>query len=555
MPGVRMRRLMLVIAVTMVFGLLIAACTATVPQVVEREVVVEQTVEVVVERTVEVVVEKDVPVVVTATPEPPPEPKQGGVLIAARNADLVGLDPHTSPAFSSRRIFELVYSTLVRFDENMAVAPELAESWEYSDDGLTLTFSLVPGVKFHNGDELTSEDVKYSFERILDEETGAILRSFFLDIKEIETPDPLTVVMTLENPNAALLSNMAIDNASIVSKKAAEAGLLDQEMIGTGPFKVAEWQPDNLLRLEANEDFFIEGLPRLDGIEMRVIPDESSILAGLRAGTIDWAIVEDPRVAILARGEETLNTERAPSLAYHVLGINNTREPFTDERVRQAISCAVDRQQIIDLASLGEGQVTGPLTSPFYRQAPSELECYTQDLEKARALLADAGYSDGFSFKVMTTSVEPATALADAQSIQSQLAQIGIDVEIEVLEQGIYVDRWLAADFDAWAGLNSGSPDPDFLLFRYWHSTGNLNYVPGWSDPEIDGLLENGKTVVDSEERKAIYQEVEAKLVEAAPWIWTYVGFEYWPMQSYVQGFTPMSDGSIIYLRDVWLDK
>lgn len=547
MTGERIRHLALAAMITVLAALLVAACTVPQPQVVEKEVVVEQ--------TVEVVVEKTVTVVVTATPEPTPAPKSGGVLVAARSADLVGLDPHTSPAFSSRRIFELVYNTLVRFDGNMAIAPELAESWEYSDDGLTLTFHLVPGVKFHNGDDLTSEDVKYTFERILNEETGAILRSFFLGITAIETPDPLTVVMTLQSPNAALLSNMAIDNASIVSKKAAEAGLLDKELIGTGSFKVVEWQPDNVLRLEANKDFFVEGVPLLDGIEMRVIPDESSILAGLRAGTIDWAIIEDPRVAILARGEGALTTVRAPSLAYHLLGLNDTREPFNDERVRQAISCAIDRQQIIDLASLGEGQVTGPLTSPFYRLEPDEFACYTPDLDKARQLLADAGYGDGFSFKMMVAMVEPSTGPAEAQSIQSQLKPLGIDAEIEVLEQGIYVDRWLAADFDAWVGLNSGSPDPDFMLFRYWHSTGNLNFVPGWNSPEIDALLEQGKVVTDPSERKAVYSEVQKKLVEASPWIWTYDGYEYWPMQSYVKGFTPMSDGSILYLRNVWLDK
>jgi peptide/nickel transport system substrate-binding protein len=562
------------LAITVVLSLLLAACAPTPePEVIEKEVVVTKEVEKVVEKEVvvtqevEKIVEKEVvvtqevekvvekEVVVTATPIPPPAPKTGGVLIGARISDMVGLDPHTSPAFASRRIFELVYNTLVRFDENMAVAPELAESWEISDDGLTVTFKLRPGVTFHNGDELTSEDIKYNFERILDEETGAVSRSFFVGISEIEAPDPLTVVMKLEGPNAALLNNMANSSASIVSKKLGEAGELDKELIGTGPFKLAEWEPDNFMRFEANRDFFLEGVPLLDGIEMRVIPDESSILAGLRAGTIDWAQIDDPRVAILASGEESLNTTRAPALSYHLFGLNSAREPFTDERVRQAISCAIDRQQIIDVASLGEGQLTGPVTNPFFGVSPSEYACYTPDLEKARDLLAEAGYADGFSFKIMVPSAEPPTALADAQSIQSQLEQIGIEAEIELLELGIYVDRWLAGDMDAWVGLNSGAPDPDFMLYRYWHNTGGLNFVPGWNDPEVDALLDQGKAVTDPEERKAIYAEAQKRLVEAAPWIWTYVGYEYRPMQDYVKGFTPMSDGSYIYLRDVWLDK
>jgi peptide/nickel transport system substrate-binding protein len=539
----RMFQFTVLLATTTIFSLLLAACGGAAPLVIEREVVVTQE------------VEKTVEVVVTATPAAAPAAKSGGILVGARNSEMVGLDPHTSPAFASKRIFELVYNTLVRFDADMNVVPELAESWEITDDGLTITFKLHPGVKFHNGDELTADDVKFTFERILDEESGAVARSFFVGISEIETPDPLTVVMKLASPNAALLNNMANANASIVSRKLAEAGELDKELIGTGPFVVTEWEPDNFMRFEANSDFFIEGVPLLDGIEMRVIPEESSILAGLRAGTIDWAYIQDPRVAILARGEESLNTMRAPSLSYHLLGLNATREPFDDERVRQAISCAIDRQQIIDVASLGEGQVTGPLTSPFFGLPASELECYTPDLERAQELLAEAGLADGFTFKLMVPSSEPPTALADAQSIQAQLQQIGIEAEIELLELGIYVDRWLEADFDGWIGINSGSPDPDFMLYRYWHSTGGLNFVPGWSDPEIDSLLEQGQAITDPQERKAVYDEAQKMLVEAAPWVWTYVGYEYQPMQSYVNGFTSLSDGSIIYLRDVWLDK
>jgi len=552
MRGKRRNRLITLVALVAMLGLSLAACGPTPePRIIEKEVVVTKEVE----KTVEVVVTQEVEVVVTATPAPTAAPKAGGVLIGARTSDMVGLDPHTSPAFASRRIFELVYNTLVRFDENMAVAPELAESWDISDDGLTVTFKLRSGVTFHNGDEFTSEDVKYNFERILNEETGAVARSFFVGITEIEAPDPLTVVMHLESPNAALLNNMANSSVSIVSKNVAEAGSLGTELIGTGPFKLAEWEADNFMRFEAFEDFFLEGIPLLDGIEMRVIPDESSILAGLRAGTIDWAEIQDPKVAILVSGEESLNLARATSLSYHLLGLNSAREPFTDERVRQAISCAIDRQQVIDVSSLGEGQVTGPVTNPYFAVPASEYACYTPDLEKARELMAEAGYADGFAFTLITPATEPAVGLADAQSIQAQLKQIGIEVEIELLELGIYVDRWLAGDMDAWVGRNSGAPDPDFMLYRYWHSTGNLNFVPGWNDPEVDALLEQGKQVTDPEERKAIYAEAQKKLVAAAPWIWTYVFYEYRPMQDYVKGFTPMSDGSYIYLRDVWLDK
>jgi peptide/nickel transport system substrate-binding protein len=145
--------------------------------------------------------------------------------------------------------------------------------------------------------------------------------------------------------------------------------------------------------------------------------------------------------------------------------------------------------------------------------------------------------------------------VAEAQNIQAQLKKVGIEMEIETLELGVYVDRWLKADFDAAVALNGGNPDPDIMFFRYWHNTGNLNKVAAYKDAEIDKLLEQGRQTSDPAKRKDIYLQVQKKLAEAAPWVWLYVGFEYRVMQPTVKGFTPLPNGSLIYLRDAWLDK
>lgn len=484
----------------------------------------------------------------------PVTPKSGGVLIAARAADAKGLDPHVQTAFTSFRALEHIYEPLLRLDADMNVVPGLAESWSWSEGGKTLTMALRQGVTFHDGTPMTAADVKFTFERILNEETGAAARSFFTAIQSIETPDDATVVFTLSAPNAAILAAMTNPNSGIMSKAWIEGGADPTTGAnGTGPFKLASWEPDNIMMLEANRAYWEAGLPRLNGIEFRTIPDESSILAALRSGDVDWAIINDPRVGMTA-ATTNLTVMRSPALAYHVLQLNASRPQFADQRVRLAISCAIDRQQVLDTASLGEGEVTSPATPPNYRAPLDQLECYTQDIERAKQLLTDAGVSS-VEFTTIAAADEPPTALSEAQNIQAQLEAIGVKMNIETLELGVYVDRWLKGDFDAAVALNGGNPDPDNMFFRYWHSTGNLNKVANYSSPELDALLEEARSTTDVAKRQELYLEIQKLLTEAAPWVWLYVGYEYRAMQSDVLGYTPLSNGSTVYLRETYLNR
>src|SRR5258707_9086706 len=208
-------------------------------------------------------------------------PKHGGTLILARQGEVTNLDPHKVPAFTSARVFELVYSYLMRLDANLGVQPELAESMPTtSSDGKTVTVKLRSGVKFHNGDPLTSADVKYTFDRIIDTKTAAVARPLFTDVDNIAAPDATTVVFNLKNPNAALLAYMAHPNTGIVSKKIGEANAdlsKKETAIGSGPFKLAEWVPDNFMRFEANKDYYVAGQPNPHGSRIKVVPAESAI--------------------------------------------------------------------------------------------------------------------------------------------------------------------------------------------------------------------------------------------------------------------------------------
>jgi peptide/nickel transport system substrate-binding protein len=419
---------------------------------------------------------------------------------------------------------------------------------------LQLTFHLRQGVKFHDGSDFTSEDVKASFERILDEATGAATRANLLSIAAIDTPDDYTVVLNLSQPDAPLAAALSSMNTAIMSSEIIANGDPTTQAIGTGPFMLESWTPEEKTILKANPDWWGEG-PFIDGIEMRVIPDEASILAALRAGEIDFALLNDPLIATLLIDDPTVTLNRAPSIAYHVFQLNAAREPLDKLEVRQAISCAIDRQEVLDTAALGEGEVTGPLTIPIYKLPLDEYFCYTRDLDKAKELMAQAGMEDGFTLTVIAASAEPPTALAEAQTIQSQLAEIGIQVEIEPLELSVYVDRWLAADFDAAVALNGGRPDPYTMYVRYWTKTGNLNTVAGYIDDTLDDLMAQGRSETDPQKRFDIFSQFQKHLVEMAPWVWLYTDYEYTAQQPYVTGFIPMPTDSLYFLSQVRLER
>ena len=477
-------------------------------------------------------------------------PAAAQTLNVAWSQDATGLDPHTQPGFAAIRLLELVYEPLVRLDANLDLQPAIAESWSFSEDGTSLTFTLDPDARFHDGSPVTAADVKASFERILDEATGAVARANYTSITGIETPDDATVVFTLDGPDAPILNGMASVNAAIVPAAAIAEGTLGTEITGSGPFTLEERTPNANARLAAFADWH-GGDVTYDGIAVSVLPDETAILAALRAGQVDFALINDPLVATLVPQTPGLTLNAAPTLSYYVLQLNASREPMGELALRQAIACAIDRQDILDAALLGEGEVTGPLTSPAYRSDVSGLFCYEQDQDRARALLAEAGYPDGFSAKVMAANGEPPTASAVAQIIQSQLSEVGIELEIEMQEMNVYIDRWLAGDFDMAVALNGGRVDPYTMYNRYWTRDGNLQKVSNYIDDTLDSLMRAGRTETDEAARRQGFAEFERHLTEMAPWVWLFTGNTYTAQTAKVSGFAPSPTGSLFGLVDV----
>jgi peptide/nickel transport system substrate-binding protein len=498
-----------------------------------------------------------------------PTVAQDNTLVMARAIDATGLDPQTQTAFASLRLLELIYEPLLMVDENLELAPALAESWEFSEDGTQLTFHLRQGVTFHDGSDFTSADVIASFERILDEATGSATRTNLLSIESMDAPDDYTVVLNLSIPDVPLLTALATTNAAILSSDVIASGDPTTDAIGTGPFKLDNWTPEQTTQLSANAEWWA-GAPQIDGIEMRIIPDESTIMAALRAGEIDFALIEDPLIATLPTEGSDIVINRAPDISYQVLQLrafdipgpgtpvaspSAEVNPLSILEVRQAISCAIDRQEVVDTAALGEGTVTGPLTMPAYALPTDQLFCYTKDLDQAKALMEQAGYADGFPLTIIAGSGEPPTAVSIAENIQSQLAEINIDVTIEPLELSVYVDRWLAGDFDAAIARNGGRPDPYTMYARYFQEGAQFANVAGYIDDTLDDLMKRGQTEIDPEARKAIFDEFQTHITEVSPWVWLYNGFLYTGQQPYVEGFVPNPTGSLYGLGQVSLNR
>jgi peptide/nickel transport system substrate-binding protein len=480
-------------------------------------------------------------------------PAQAATLRMAWSQDATGLDPHKQTAFSSLRLLELIYEPLVRLDAALEVVPAVAASWEFSTDGKTLTFKLDPKAKFSDGAQVTSADVKASFERILDEATGAATRANFTSIASIDTPDAGTVVFNLSQPDAPILVGMATANASIVPAAEIAAGTVGTKALGSGPFKLDEWDPNSKEVLSANADW-AGGKTGVDGITISVLPDETAILASMRAGQTDFALLNDPLIATLVPNEPNLVLNRQPGLAYNVLQLNPSRAPMDNLKVRQAISCAVDRQDVLDTAQLGEGKVTGPLTMPAYASDPNTLFCYKQDVDKAKQLMQESGHADGFTATVIAATGEPPYASSEAQVLQSQLAAINVKLDIKMMELNVYVDAWLKGDFDMAVALNGGRPDPYPMYNRYFTKDGNLLKVSNYTDDELDSLLQQGRIETDPTKRKEIFQKFEHHLAEMSPWIWLSTSNTYTAQLKTVHGFESSATGTLFGLAKVTLD-
>jgi len=450
----------------------------------------------------------------TGSAEPPGSVAQD--LVFAVDAAPAGLDPHLTTASASIRVHKQIYSKLLWQDPNLDFKPDLAERWVEGPDN-TYTFYLRKGVKFHNGREFTADDVVYSYNRMKDPNLGSVARSYFSKVSKVEALDKYTAKFTLSGPDATFLYYTASSYAAIIPKEVVEQNKdLQTVPCGTGPFRFRENIPGNRVVLEKNPDYFIPGEPKLNTVTFLIMPDESARLNALRAGNIHLTSLSAPNVA-LVKGNSEIRIMEYLSANYDYLGFNLTMAPYSDVRVRQAISLLVDRQAIVDAIYDGKAEITGPVPVAMKKYAidVKNNEFYKPDVERAKALLREAGYPNGFDMKI-TAGINRYTIDA-AQLMVSQLARGGIKVEIVIMETSQYVAAWRDKNHQTMIGYNGGGSDPDRSIGLFFKSDSSTNVWGPYKNARVDQLVDAGRLETNPEKRYAIYAEAQRIILTELP--------------------------------------
>ncbi len=466
-------------------------------------------------------------------------------LVVGQGSDAVSLSPHAVNDQPSARVMRQIYDTLVVQTEDLELVPGLAESWEQVDEN-TWLFHIREGVTFHDGSPLTASDVAWTLDRLRNPETGAPAAFLVGFIDTIEAVDEQTVQLTTATPFAPLLAHLSHTATSILSEDAVTAAGEDYGttvVIGTGPFKFVQWDTASQIVLERNDDWWGgEVLPA--ELVFRPIVEGTVRAIELEAGGIDIAYSLEPRDYLRLQDTPRVVVDEIETLSTAYIGFNAQKEPFDDVRVRQAINYALDVQAIIDAIYEGLGiPANGPI-SPQVFGANTELEGYEYDPERARELLAEAGYEGGFSTSIWTN--DNPLRIQIAEIVQAYLQDVGVNAEIQVLEWGAYLDGTAAGNHDMFIlGWVTVTADADYGLYALFHSSqfGNAGNRTFWSNERVDELLDLGRSEADADARMEYYGEAQEIITEEAPWIFLNVTLEFNGWRDNISGFEPHPAG------------
>jgi peptide/nickel transport system substrate-binding protein len=444
----------------------------------------------------------------------PAQPAAGpGSLVVQLTSEPPGLDLTATPASATATVvFFNIQEALVRVDQEGRLAPWLAERWQAADP-VHYTFFLKKGVRFHNGRPFTADDVKFVLERARDPQNKHPHPKHYEDIESIQVKDPHTVTISLKQPNAMFLYNLARQGSVMYPREAVAQ--LKSEPIGTGPFALERWDRGDRIVLKRNPAYHVTGVPKLDRVTFRYIPDPNAALAALQAGDVD--------VVGFGLGPENVEVVRkAPALQVIVgqttsdviLALNNAKKPYSDVRVRRALTHAIDKDEIVKATMFGFGRVLGSNVDPLNPYFVDMTKAVPHDPGKARQLLAEAGYPNGFD-AVLKVSPNYPYAVRAGEVIVQQLGKVGVRVKLEQIEWGQWLDRvYRQADYDmtiighaeAWDAGNYANPK---YYFRY-------------DSPRFQEAFKQSETTPDDGKRRALYQELQRIMADEAPVVWLY---------------------------------
>jgi peptide/nickel transport system substrate-binding protein len=496
-------------------------------------------------------------------------PKMGGTIRIGIPTGPISLDSFIAGTGGIVKIFgEPVIQWTGKNDIEAVVAPLIAKSWEISPDGLTYTFHLQEGVKWQNippvnGRELTADDFTYHLNRIIDP-ANRFNGRLTMDMKSAVAVDKYTFKVTTNKPSPGFLAYCAGGTLVPYAKEVVGApGGADKNWVGTGPFILTDYVKDSKAILKKNPDYWQKGKPYLDTVELYFIPDESAQLAAFRSGQIDVlpsqsknnvdAIVKSIPGAQIQAG---VNTNECG------LNLNLTKAPFNNKLVRQAIQYAIDYDGLITSALDGSGVRTGFLATQFADYGAKQVaDLPKRDIAKAKALMVQAGYPNGFKASIMQNTSAMSFAGNAVEPLVAMLKDIGIESTIVPADQATFISKWRALDYDmAVYLLLTGRPfDPDNSLRQAWQTGGGANFI-GYSNPKMDELIKAEEDVFpDKAKRVQIIKQILGILEDEVPSVPLYIRSNYFVKQPYVKGWDNMADpqsaSALHSLPGVWIDK
>jgi len=469
------------------------------------------------------------------------KPAYGDTLVEGTIGEPSILIPMLAGDSASHAVAGLIFNGLVKYDKDLTLTGDLAESWDISKDGLVITFHLKKGVKWTDGVEFTAEDVMFGYKTIIDDKTPTAYSEDYKQVKKAEMPDKYTFRVTYEKPFAPALSSwgsLPVLPKHLLAGKDITKSELGRNPVGMGPFKLTKWTPGSEVVLESNPNYF-EGKPYINRYVYRVIPDPATMFLELQAGGVDWmglTPLQYTRQTQSTYFEKNFNKFRYPVFSYTYMGFNLKHPWFKDKRVRQAIAYAVDKDEIVHGVLFGLGKAaTGPYVPDTWPYNPN-VKRYEYNPEKAKTLLLDAGWKDTdgdglldkdgrpFEFTILT-NMGNSLRMKTATIIQWRLEMIGIKVKIRALEWSTLINEFIdKRRFEAVVLGWSIGLDPD--QYDIWHSskTKEKEFNFGsYNNPEVDELLENGRRTFDINERKKAYFRIQEILADELPYLFLYV--------------------------------
>lgn len=463
-------------------------------------------------------------------------PAKGGTLKAALTGEPDSLDPAVSSVYTGAQVYDNIFSKLLTMDPSGKFVPRLATAWTPTD-ATTWTFDLVDNAYFHNGEKFTSADVKYTFERILDPKTASAYAALYTAISSVETPTPTQVVFKLKTPYGPFLTNLA-NNGEIVNQKAIEAADPARKPVGTGPFEFVEWVQGDHITLKRFDKYFEAGLPYVDQIDFKFLLVDQSRIDALASGEINWAdAIPLQQIATLKNDPRFTYVTSPVAGIPDFLALNTKKAPFDKPEVRQAVAWALDRTAIRDLAYLGSGEVgveEVPSGSAWYDG--KDPYSTAPDANKGKALLAKAGYPNGLSVEYLGLPQYP-ELLKTGQVVKEQLKAIGIDMTIKQVDVSVWFDAFSKGDYQITSAYQERTIDPDNFYALVIKTGGSIN-TTGYSNPEVDKLIDQAAASTDDAARKALYTQIRQIVREEAPLIFVHYETINYLMQKKVVGST-----------------